>query len=42
MISVLVATTVGSRDADAEPTGTYSRRVVVASTEIMSHTMLAA
>ena len=42
MISVLASTTVGSRDADEEPTGMYSRRVVEVSTEVRSCTMVIA
>jgi hypothetical protein len=40
MISVLASTTVGSMDADEEPTGMYSRRVVEVSAEVRSCTML--
>ena len=42
MISVLASTTVGSRDADEEPTGMYLRRVVEVSTEVRSCKMLTA
>ena len=39
MNSVLVTTAVASMDAGSEPTGMYSRRAVVASTEVRSGTM---